>query len=208
MTAPRSPFESPSLNLLVTDAQRDRAVDYLQVAFTEGRLTSEEFDERVGRALSARGRRELNQAFEGLVSIGPASHALAAHPAYQPLINQHRDGFPGRGGAGLAHILSIPFPLVAPGLVYATAERGSFARTEAARAFNFQLNAIGIAMVLGVVAAITGIEFLGGLWFMTWLVLTVVGGVKAFAGESFRNPLLALMPFHVLDESSRRGIGR
>lgn len=212
-TAPRplftnTPHQSPHLALRVTDAQRDRAVDYLQGAYAEGRLSATEFDERVGVALAARTRGELNAAFTGLVQIGPTSMALAAHPVYQPLVNQHRDGAPGRVGAGLAHLASIPFPLVAPGLVYAASERGSFVRSQAAKAFNFQLNAILLAMVFGVVAGITDMGLLSAVWATTWFVLTVVGGVKALAGEDFENPVRRLMPLRPLDESTRRSIGR
>lgn len=200
-------YEHPSLSLLVTDAQRDRAVDYLQNAFADGRLSAEELDQRLGQALEARTRRELNAAFSGLVRVPAASQALGAHPAYRPLINQHQDGTSGRVVAGVAHWSSIPFPLVGPGVAYAVSEKGSFARSQAAKAFNFQLAAIGIAIMLGIVSGITDVGFLSGIWALTWFVITVIGGVKAFSGESWTNPVMRFIPWRPLDETERRAIG-
>lgn len=41
-------------HLRASDADRERAVDLLRAAFVEGRLTNEEYDERVAQAYSAR----------------------------------------------------------------------------------------------------------------------------------------------------------
>lgn len=207
-TYARSSFEHPSLNLLVTDVQRDRAISFLQEAYADGRLTEMEFDQRVEQAISARDRRELNASFEGLVRVSPAQQAFAAHPAYLPVVNQQADGASGRLVGGLAHWSSIPVPLLGPGVFYAVSEKGSYARSQAAKAFNFQVFALIAAAALGIFGAITGIEFLGGLWTMAWLVLTVVGGIKAFSGEGWNNPVMKKVPMRVLDESTRRGIGR
>lgn len=207
-TYARSNFEHPSLNLLVTDAQRDRAINYLQEAYADGRLTETEFDMRVEQALNARNRRDLNGAFEGLVRTTPTQQALATHPAYLPVVNQNADGASGRLVAGLAHWSSIPAPLLGPGIFYAVSEKGSFARSQAAKAFNFQLFALIAAAALGIVTGILDIGFLSGLWMMAWFVLTVIGGIKAFSGENWSNPVMSKVPFKVLDETTRRGIGR
>lgn len=207
-TYARSSFEHPSLNLLVTDAQRDRAVGFLQEAYADGRLAETEFDERVGQALSARNRRDLNSAFEGLVRVTPTQQAFAAHPAYLPVVNQQADGASGRLAGGLAHWSSIPLPLIGPGVFYAVSERGSFARSQAAKAFNFQLFAIVVAAALGIVSNILNFDLFSGVWMMAWFVLTVIGGVKAFSGDDWHNPIMKKVPMRVLDETTRRGIGR
>ncbi|MGD8216283.1 DUF1707 domain-containing protein [Aestuariimicrobium sp. Y1814] len=201
-------FEHPSLNLLVTDTQRDRAIGYLQEAYADGRLTGTEFDERVEQALNARNRRDLNAAFEGLVRVSGTQQAFAAHPAYLPVVNQNADGASGRLTAGLAHWSSIPFPLVGPGVIYAVAEKGSYARSQAAKAFNFQVFALAVMVALGIVSAIFDFGLFNGLWTMAWFVLTVVGGIKAFSGEDWTNPIMNKVPVRLLDESTRRGIGR
>jgi uncharacterized protein DUF1707 len=45
--------------LRASHADRDRAIDALKAAFVQGRLTKDEFDERVGRTLAARTHAEL-----------------------------------------------------------------------------------------------------------------------------------------------------
>jgi hypothetical protein len=45
--------------MLAGDADRERAVDVLKDAFTEGRLTRDEYDERLGRAYAARTHQDL-----------------------------------------------------------------------------------------------------------------------------------------------------
>lgn len=207
-TYARSSFEHPSLNLLVTDTQRDRAIGFLQEAYADGRLSELEFDERVEQAISARDRRELNAAFAGLVQVTPAQQVFAAHPAYLPVVNQNADGASGRIAGGLAHWSSIPLPLIGPGVFYAVAEKGSYARSQAAKAFNFQLFALIAAAALGIVSAITNIEIFNGIWMMAWFVLTVIGGIKAFSGDGWENPIMKKVPLTVLDETTRRGIGR
>ncbi|MFP5283002.1 MAG: DUF1707 domain-containing protein, partial [Actinomycetes bacterium] len=79
-------FEHPSLSQQVTAEQRERAEHWLQEAYAEGRLSEEEFDRRIGQVISSVTRRDLNQAFFGLVNPPAASTALGLHPAYQPLV--------------------------------------------------------------------------------------------------------------------------
>jgi hypothetical protein len=56
----------PPGELRVSDADRDRAVTELSEHFEAGRLTTEELDERTGRALRARTGRELADLFADL----------------------------------------------------------------------------------------------------------------------------------------------
>lgn len=59
------------------DADRDRMVEFLSGAYTEGRLTRDEYDERLERALSARTYGDLDL----LVTDLPAAHRAMAPPA-------------------------------------------------------------------------------------------------------------------------------
>src|SRR6516225_9879435 len=59
------------------DADRDRAVGLLNTAYTEGRLSKDEYDARLESALSARTYADLDQVVTDL----PAAAAAVATPA-------------------------------------------------------------------------------------------------------------------------------
>jgi hypothetical protein len=63
-----------------SDADRDRAAAELSEHFQAGRLTQDEFDERVGRAISARTRGDLDALMTDLPSGRPAE-SLPTAPA-------------------------------------------------------------------------------------------------------------------------------
>jgi len=65
--------------MLAGNADRDRGVDVLRAAFSEGRLTKEEYDYRVGRAMAARTIEELRLLTRD-VPNGPGATA----PNFQP----------------------------------------------------------------------------------------------------------------------------
>ncbi|HZR53689.1 MAG TPA: DUF1707 domain-containing protein [Streptosporangiaceae bacterium] len=70
------PASYPAADLRVSDADRDRAVSELSEHFQAGRLTLDEFDERSGRALSAKTARDLRGLFTDLPPGGtPAKDA-------------------------------------------------------------------------------------------------------------------------------------
>ena len=65
-------------NLLASHADRDRAVNQLSEAFTQGRLSSVELEERTGRALTARTYGDLDAILEDLGGLRPPT--ARAHP--------------------------------------------------------------------------------------------------------------------------------
>jgi hypothetical protein len=82
-------------DLRVSDADRDAALAELSEHFQAGRITSEEFDERSGRALRARTERELADLFTDL----PHDHR---QPRQQPRLpvtgpGENRPALPSRG---------------------------------------------------------------------------------------------------------------
>ena len=71
----------------VSDAHRDHAVSELSEAFQAGRITADEFEQRTGRALSARTGKELTDLFTDLqktTSLRPVPPPAAWHPRAQP----------------------------------------------------------------------------------------------------------------------------
>jgi uncharacterized Tic20 family protein len=197
------PYEHPSLRIPVTDQQRERAEHWLQEAYADGRISETEFDRRIGQVLSSENRKELNEAFFGLVEVPNASRALGVHPAYQPLIRPETRQQAGRGVAGLAHFSTFFLPLLGPGLVFALSREGSYPRKEAAKAFNFQLISM-VAWILSItLAGVTNLgvfDVLTGLITVLWFVLTIIGGAKALQGEDWRNPVKSIVKVEALSE--------
>ena len=198
-----NPYQHPSLSMRVTPEQRERAEHWLQEAYAEGRISEEEFDHRIGQVISSESRSELNQAFYGLVHVPTSSRALGVHPAYQPMVRPEAKDQAGRGIAGLAHLSPFCLGLIGPGAVYALSNPGSYARREAAKAFNFQLIALIAVVVTVIIGAMTGADIVGfivGLMALSWFALTIVGGVKAFQGKDWRNPIKSVVKLEVLRE--------
>lgn len=207
-------YEHPSLRTPVTAEQRDRAADYLKAAYSEGRISEAEFDRRIGLVLGAATRKDLNDAFYGLVEV-PSSRpydagsyegsygsnwygsSLSPTSQYYPARRQ------GSAGGALAHFSGLFTSVVGPGIGYAVSSPGSVARKESAKAFNFQLVAL-IAVVIGsTLNAITHAHLLGfllGLGWVAWVVLSIIGGVKAAHGENWTNPVTKAVKLHVLPE--------
>ena len=196
-------YEHPSLKMYVTPEQRDRAEAWLKDAYADGRVSEAEFDSRIGRVLSAETRKELNEAFYGLVQVPTPSRALGIHPAYQPLVRPETRQQAGRGAAALAHFSSLFFWLFGPGLIFALSAPGSYPRREAAKAFNFQLITSTGFILAAILGGITDLDIFGFLMLaisFLWLVLTIVGGAKALQGDNWRNPVKSVFKLEVLSE--------
>jgi hypothetical protein len=72
----------PSGSLRVSDADRDRAIAELSEHFQAGRLTSDEFEDRTGRALQARTTADLAALFTDLPRRRvPVTSAAPAPPS-------------------------------------------------------------------------------------------------------------------------------
>jgi uncharacterized membrane protein len=196
-------YEHPSLKMYVTPEQRDRAESWLKEAYADGRISEAEFDSRIGQVISAETRKDLNEAFYGLVQIPTSSRALGVHPAYQPLVHPQTREQAGRGVAGFAHFSVFFLWLLGPGLVFALSSPGTYARREAAKAFNFQLISFIVLIVTGIVGGITGLdlfEWLIPFMFLGWFILTIIGGAKALQGDNWRNPVKTVLKLEVLSE--------
>jgi len=74
-------------NMRVSDAERQAVADRLAEHFSAGRLDQAEFDERVGRAMSAKTRADLNGLFDDLPETGAPA---ATDPAVGQLQRRRR----------------------------------------------------------------------------------------------------------------------
>jgi hypothetical protein len=145
--------------MLCAAADRERTMDVLKAAYTEGRLTKPEFDERSTRVLSARTYTDLN----GLVAdlpVGPGGPGGPGGP--MPYLPGHYPRVPGLHTNGFAigalvcgivpffgGISAVIFGHVARGQIRQTGERGD-----------------GMA--------VAGLA-LGYLWLCFWTLIILVG---------------------------------
>src|SRR2546430_12631854 len=74
--------DHPSGRLRVSDADRDRAIAELSEHYQDGRLTTEELEDRTGRALQARTSADLAALFSDLpLRQAPVTSGAASAPA-------------------------------------------------------------------------------------------------------------------------------
>ena len=74
-------------HMRVSDAERQAVADRLAEHFTSGRLDQAEFDDRVGKAMSANTRADLNGLFDDLPETGAPA---ATDPSTGQLRRRHR----------------------------------------------------------------------------------------------------------------------
>jgi hypothetical protein len=82
-------FTGPAADqhMRVSDAERQAVADRLAEHFSSGRLDQAEFDERVGKAMSAKTRADLNGLFDDLPETGAPA---ATDPSTGQLRRRHR----------------------------------------------------------------------------------------------------------------------
>lgn len=174
--------------LRVSDTERDRVVELLQNAFSEGRLDDDELNERMDAAFASKTRGELAVVLRGLpVTSSPG--APTPPPAYAA--PQAKPTSLERSWAMAAHWSGLFTMFIGP-LVIAAAKGGDsrYIHQQAWEATNFQLTFLGANIAIGFVAAVTfGLGALAfPLLWLTWFALLAVGGLSAAAGNTFRYP--------------------
>ena len=94
----------PEAGIRASDAERDATVDRLSAATGDGRLTLEEFSQRMGQATTARTRAELDRLVADLPAETPPARPArrwppGARPGRPGMSRQSAGcGSPGRGG--------------------------------------------------------------------------------------------------------------
>jgi hypothetical protein len=151
------------------DVDRDRAVSFLTTAFTEGRLTKDEYDERVERALHARTYADLDM----IVTDLPGARNVGTPPVVRP------KGTNGLAIAsltcGIAQFMLGPLPTI-PAIVFGHVARHQIRRTGE--------DGAGLALaglILGWAAVVLGVLIVVG-------VAAVVAGSTVHTGHAFPGP--------------------
>jgi type IV secretory pathway VirB2 component (pilin) len=112
-------------NMRAADADRDRAVEFLKLAYSEGRLSKDEYDGRLESALSARTYADLDQLVTDLPVPRPTMVAPAANTTNGFAIASLACGLAQFVFGPLATIPAIVFGHMARGQIKRTGEQGA-----------------------------------------------------------------------------------
>jgi hypothetical protein len=112
---------SPGPDLRVGDAERDAVADRLRESFAHGRLTMDEFNDRLSAALAATTQRQLSQLTRDLPHTSvpgrplpqPQSAASGQHTGLPYPGGQQHGGGQRSGSSGGPRVRSRLFPLMA-----------------------------------------------------------------------------------------------
>ena len=139
------------------DVDRDRAVSFLTTAFTEGRLTKDEYDERVEQALHARTYSDLDM----IVTDLPGARSVGSPPVVRP---KGTNGLAIASLAcGIAQFMLGPLPTI-PAIVFGHVARHQIKRTGedggglalAGLILGWAAVVLGVLIVVGVAAVVAG----------------------------------------------------
>lgn len=188
----------PMLSTLITDVQRDRAVEYLQRAYAANVISDEVFEERLGMALTATTRAELNESLRGLARV--ASAMLTQAPTVQST------PFDGMRNvvAGFVHLGTLPSCFIIPAVAKALTPNGSRISLEASRAMCFQFSAVvygGIAILLTIMGVTPPALLVVG--FVAWGLMTLWLTIRAFNGERSTELIEKLMLMRPIEDRTR-----
>ncbi|MFD0888121.1 DUF1707 and DUF4870 domain-containing protein [Streptosporangium algeriense] len=186
-----APLSSPGFEhagLRVSNQDREHVVEHLKAAYSEGRLDKFEFDDRLGRAMTARVHADLMPIMHELYGSRPPMPA--PYPFAEAAPVHHRTGALTGGdrvGAAAAHLLPLTGLLaIGPLIMMLTAGKtSSYVRRHAVEALNFQLTLLGATVLLAITvvgAVLVPVIWLGGL------ALSVIGGLAALGEGGFRYP--------------------
>ncbi|ROO89426.1 putative Tic20 family protein [Actinocorallia herbida] len=150
----------------VGHAERESVIDVLQTAYADGRLDTEELDQRVHLAMTGKTRGDLEPLTRDLSPRLP-------HDAEET----SEDKVLGALAHAAGMLTSFVGPLV---LMLVSGPRSARVRAHAVEALNFQLTLLIFTIVtLGV----------GGVVFAVAWIASLVAGLAALTGGSFRYPL-------------------
>ena len=185
------PGRMPPAHLRVTNQDREHVVEHIKAAYADGRYDKLEFDERLERAMTARTHGDLMPIMDEIYGPNAVPQLAPASPAPPAAQGGQAESHERLGGA-FAHLVSLlGFPIVGPLLLLVTGAKTSpFMRMHALEALNFQITVLGASILLSV--TVVGLLLLPVVMVMA-LVLSVVAGISALKGESFRYPMTLRM---------------
>jgi uncharacterized Tic20 family protein len=201
---PGGPYGVPG-SWRVSDRDRDAVAERLSAAYAEGRLTRGEFDERLGRALTATTRADLGTCLDGLYPpapwsgrrqlplpprpVAPVLPPAPTAPAWTAVPRRGSD----RPWAALAHALGLVTSFVGPLVVLiGPGSRSAYVREQAVEAVNVQVSFILLNLAL-VAATVVTLGLAALLWIplvLAWPVVVLVAALAAGIGQPVRLPFV------------------
>lgn len=176
-------FEPGAVGDEVGPRERGQAESWLLAALLDGALPQHEYDWRVREVREATTRAELDAIFVDLAGLQRRTAPVEVATPSEPVMHTW--------AAGATHASLFFFGPLVPGLVWATARRGSWLRVQAARALSWWVYAMAglvAAMVLDVPGVVLGLGWLG------FVALTCLGAVRTGQGRDWRYPLVGRLP--------------
>jgi hypothetical protein len=145
------------------DADRDRAVRLLNTAYTEGRLSKDEYDTRLESALSARTYADLDQVVTDLPAAPAAAATPAAGTTAVPLVPTTNGLAIASLACGLAQFIFGPLATI-PAIVFGHIARSQIKRTgEQGAGLALAGLILGwVTVVLGIVVIVIGLAVFAG----------------------------------------------
>lgn len=98
-------------SIRIGDTERDEAISLLQEHHAAGRLSTDEFDERMGKALQAKYAADLRALFDDLPGRKPGESAPAADFGVVPPATYGRELAPARGPSANSRALWLAVPV-------------------------------------------------------------------------------------------------
>jgi Domain of unknown function (DUF1707)/Domain of unknown function (DUF4190) len=117
-------YDGERAKMRACDADRDRVVEHLNVAYSEGRLSKDEYDGRLENALAARTYADLDQI---VTDLPAAPGAVVPHVAAPPVVRTNGLAIASLA-CGLAQFVFGPIAAI-PAIVFGHMARSQIKRT-------------------------------------------------------------------------------
>ncbi|WP_243742532.1 DUF1707 and DUF4870 domain-containing protein [Actinorugispora endophytica] len=188
-TPPPAPYGGkpvPRSQMRLTHAERDQVAEVLREAYAQGQLDEDEFDERLGRTMSAKLHGELEPLVADLSPAVPGGVAGAtpmAGPEGEPTKEE-------RGWALGAHVSGYFSLGLGPLLVLLAKGDSPFVRRQAFQALNYQLIFLIATVTLPITMWLLFIPLVIYVFMAVgWVFLPLIAGIAAALGNNWRYPL-------------------
>ncbi|WP_393916518.1 DUF1707 and DUF4870 domain-containing protein [Halostreptopolyspora alba] len=171
-------------HLRLTHADRDAVAHLLKEAYAEGRLDTDEFEERLEAAMGAKVHGDLEPLLSDLIPEGTPVHSppAAQQPSSPPSSSERVTALIGHYSG---YFVSALGPLA---VLLINGNSSAFVRRHVVEALNFQLTFIVGSMVLWFFSWLVLPLVAWGFMLLGWMFLPMVAGLVAVFGGRWKYP--------------------